>query len=76
LAIVAIRGNAISQKRKGLIAKEFGYSETVFLHDAPAPGMPRLCEIFTETGEEIPFAGHPVSVPIVRFEATRLTPPR
>ncbi|KIV84483.1 hypothetical protein PV11_00258 [Exophiala sideris] len=60
LAIVAIRGNAISQKRKGLIAKEFGYSETVFLHDAPAPGMPRLCEIFTETGEEIPFGGHPI----------------
>lgn len=56
-----MRGNALSQKRKSLIAKEFGYSETVFLHDAPGPGRPRLCEIFTETGEEVPFAGHPVS---------------
>ncbi|KAK5044709.1 hypothetical protein LTR84_010483 [Exophiala bonariae] len=60
LAIVSVRGNALSQKRKSLIAREFGYSETVFLHDAPGPGRPRLCEIFTETGEEVPFAGHPI----------------
>jgi len=60
LAIVAVRGNALSQKRKSLIAKEFKFSETVFLHDAPGPGQPRLCEIFTETGEELPFAGHPI----------------
>ncbi|KAK5467125.1 hypothetical protein LTS15_000095 [Exophiala xenobiotica] len=60
LAIVAVRGNALSQKRKSLIAKEFKFSETVFLHDAPGPGLPRLCEIFTETGEELPFAGHPI----------------
>ncbi|KIW48488.1 uncharacterized protein PV06_01067 [Exophiala oligosperma] len=60
LAIVSVRGNALSQSRKSLIAKEFKYSETVFLHDAPGPGQPRLCEIFTETGEEIPFAGHPI----------------
>ncbi|KIX02175.1 uncharacterized protein Z518_08114 [Rhinocladiella mackenziei CBS 650.93] len=60
LAIVSIRGNALSQQRKALIAKEFRYSETVFLHDAPGPGQPRLLEIFTETGEELPFAGHPV----------------
>ncbi|KAK5206878.1 hypothetical protein LTR41_007411 [Exophiala xenobiotica] len=65
LAIVAVRGNALSQKRKSLIAKEFKFSETVFLHDAPGPGLPRLCEIFTETGEELPFAGHPVSIPYV-----------
>jgi len=58
-----VRGNALSQKRKSLIAKEFKFSETVFLHDAPGPGQPRLCEIFTETGEELPFAGHPVSMP-------------
>ena len=62
LAIVSVRGNALTEKRKGLIAKEFGYSETVFLHDAPGPGQPRRCDIFTEHGEELPFAGHPVSL--------------
>jgi predicted PhzF superfamily epimerase YddE/YHI9 len=61
LAIVSVRGNALSEQRKALIAKEFGYSETVFLHDAPGPGQPRRCDIFTEHGEELPFAGHPVS---------------
>lgn len=55
-----MRGNAISQERKSLIAREFGYSETVFLHDAPGPGLPRRLDIFTEQGVEIPFAGHPV----------------
>jgi hypothetical protein len=44
-----------------MIAREFGYSETVFLHDAPGPGQPRRCDIFTGHGEELPFAGHPVS---------------
>jgi PhzF family phenazine biosynthesis protein len=60
LAVVAVHGNALTQKRKSLIAKEFKYSETVFLHDARGPGEPRLLEIFTETGEEVPFAGHPL----------------
>jgi predicted PhzF superfamily epimerase YddE/YHI9 len=60
LAIVSVRGNALSEERKSLIAKEFGYSETVFLHDAPGPGQPRRCDIFSEHGEELPFAGHPV----------------
>lgn len=62
LAIVAVRGNALSLQRKSLIAKEFGYSETVFIHDSPGPNLPRRIEIFTEQGEEIPFAGHPVSI--------------
>jgi len=61
LAIVAVRGNALSQQRKSLIAREFGYSETVFIHDAPGPGLPRKIDIFTEQGVEVPFAGHPVS---------------
>ena len=60
LAIVAVRANSLSQQRKSLIAKEFGYSETIFIHDAPGPGLPRRLDIFTEKGEEIPFAGHPV----------------
>ncbi|KIX94702.1 uncharacterized protein Z520_09748 [Fonsecaea multimorphosa CBS 102226] len=61
LAVVSVHGNALSQKRKAQIAREFRYSETCFLHDASGPGQPRLLEIFTETGEELPFAGHPVS---------------
>jgi PhzF family phenazine biosynthesis protein len=60
LAIVSVRANSLTEKRKSLIAKEFGYSETVFIHDAPGPGLPRRLDIFTEKGEEIPFAGHPI----------------
>ncbi|OCT50889.1 phenazine biosynthesis-like protein [Cladophialophora carrionii] len=60
LALVSVHGNALSQKRKAQFAREFKFSETVFLHDAPGPGQPRLLEIFTETGEELPFAGHPI----------------
>lgn len=60
LAIVAVRANSIPHHQKSLIAKEFGYSETIFIHDAPGPGLPRRLDIFTEKGEEIPFAGHPV----------------
>ncbi|KIW80908.1 hypothetical protein Z517_03931 [Fonsecaea pedrosoi CBS 271.37] len=60
LAVVSVHGNALSQKRKAQIAREFKFSETAFLHDAPGPGQPRLLEIFSETGEELPFAGHPV----------------
>lgn len=52
-----------------MIAKEFGYSETVFVHDSPGAGMPRRVEIFTEKGEEVPFAGHPVSAPISNHNA-------
>lgn len=61
MAVVAVRGNALNAQRKSLIAKEFGYSETIFIHDSPGPGLPRRVEIFTEKGEEIPFAGHSVS---------------
>ncbi|EXJ57942.1 hypothetical protein A1O7_05365 [Cladophialophora yegresii CBS 114405] len=60
LALVSVHGNVLSQRRKAQLAREFKYSETVFLHDAPGPGQPRLLEIFTETGEELPFAGHPI----------------
>lgn len=53
-----MRGNALSQERKQQIAREFNFSETVFLHDAE-PGQPRKLDIFTTT-EELNFAGHPV----------------
>lgn len=58
LAIVSVRNNALSQERKQQIAREFNYSETVFLHDAE-PGQPRKLDIFTPL-QELNFAGHPV----------------
>ena len=49
------------QETKQLIAREYNFSETVFLHDALAgTGTPcRQLDIFTSK-EELPFAGHPV----------------
>lgn len=44
---------------KQAIAREFDYSETVFLHDALPGTMDRRLDIFTLKGE-LPFAGHPV----------------
>lgn len=49
--------SVLSQETKQRIAREFNYSETVFLHDAVA-GNQRL-DIFT-LKEELPFAGHPI----------------
>ena len=49
--------SVLSQETKQRIAREFNYSETVFLHEALA-GNRRL-EIFT-LKEELPFAGHPI----------------
>ena len=49
--------SVLSQETKQRIAREFNYSETVFLHDALA-GNQRL-DIFT-LKEELPFAGHPI----------------
>ncbi len=40
------------------IAKEFGYSETVFVFDADSEAHTRRVRIFTP-GAELPFAGHP-----------------
>ncbi|KAL9107136.1 MAG: hypothetical protein Q9227_007916 [Pyrenula ochraceoflavens] len=71
LAIVAVRGNTLSQEKKQKIAKEFNYSETVFLYDAEPESTSsdeqnarkgqrrRKIEIFLRD-REIPFAGHPV----------------
>ena len=49
--------SVLSQETKQRIAREFNYSETVFLHDA-LEGNQRL-DIFT-LKEELPFAGHPI----------------
>ncbi|EAS29883.3 PhzF family phenazine biosynthesis protein [Coccidioides immitis RS] len=48
----------ISQEQKQLIAREFNYSETIFVHP-PIPGQQsRKIDIFT-LDRELPFAGHP-----------------
>ena len=49
----------LSQEDKQTIAREFNFSETVFLHDALAGTSDRRLDIFT-LEEEIPLAGHPI----------------
>lgn len=51
--------STLSQEQKQLIAKEFNYSETIFMHpvDPQSPNQQRI-DIFT-TDQELPFAGHP-----------------
>ncbi|CAF9907442.1 MAG: hypothetical protein ALECFALPRED_003329 [Alectoria fallacina] len=49
----------LSQETKQTIAREFNFSETVFLHDAVAGTSDRRLDIFT-LKEELPFAGHPI----------------
>ena len=49
----------LPQETKQTIAREFNFSETVFLHDALAGSSDRRLDIFTLKGE-LPFAGHPV----------------
>ena len=49
----------LSQETKQSVAREFNYSETVFLHDALAGTSDRQLDIFT-LNEELPFAGHPI----------------
>ncbi len=59
LAIVLVPSDhhrALTQAQKQLIATEFNFSETVFLHQVSE--RPVVIDIFT-TVAEIPFAGHP-----------------
>jgi predicted PhzF superfamily epimerase YddE/YHI9 len=51
--------STLSQTQKQIIAKEFNYSETIFVHptDPQSPNQQRI-DIFT-TDKELPFAGHP-----------------
>ncbi|CAF9907295.1 hypothetical protein IMSHALPRED_005493 [Imshaugia aleurites] len=51
--------SVLSQETKQTIAREFNFSETVFLHDAPTGTSDRQLDIFT-LKEELPFAGHPI----------------
>ena len=49
----------LSQETKQSIAREFNFSETVFLHEALTRTSDRQVDIFT-VKEELPFAGHPI----------------
>lgn len=50
---------ALTQDQKQIIAREFNFAETIFVHpvDASTPNQQRI-DIFT-THAELPFAGHP-----------------
>ena len=57
LAIVNIPQKiSLSQETKQKIAREFNFSETVFLHEDDGTGKARKVDIFTVNGE-LPFAG-------------------
>lgn len=62
LAVVFLPDNVskpLSQSQKQEIAKEFNYSETIFIHPvAAASPTKRPIDIFM-TDQELPFAGHP-----------------
>jgi PhzF family phenazine biosynthesis protein len=59
LAIVRLPSHVnLTQEQKQLIAREFNYSETVFLHEPPLEENHWKLDIFT-TYRELPFAGHP-----------------
>ena len=61
LAIVRVpQSSGLTQQAKQTIAKEFNFSETIFLHDSKSSSEQDMpIEIFTPT-TELPFAGHPV----------------
>ncbi|KNG87280.1 putative phenazine biosynthesis-like protein [Aspergillus nomiae NRRL 13137] len=50
--------HGITQEQKQLIAREFNYPETIFVHPHAPSDTTRKIDIFT-TAEELPFAGHP-----------------
>ncbi|PIG69421.1 hypothetical protein AARAC_005251 [Aspergillus arachidicola] len=58
LAIVKTGDHKLSQQQKQQIAKEFNFSETVFLHPSDHNGSARV-DIFTPVNE-MEFAGHPI----------------
>ncbi|MCJ1407267.1 hypothetical protein MMC19_001338 [Ptychographa xylographoides] len=59
LAIVDVpKRISLSQEQKQIVAREFNFSETVFLHETDGLYEGRKLDIFTTTAE-LPFAGHP-----------------
>ena len=65
--------DALTQEIKQKIAREFNFSETVFLHEPVAGSQDHKVEIFT-VKEELPFAGHPV-IGTLNYLARRVDPP-
>jgi PhzF family phenazine biosynthesis protein len=61
LAIVQLPPSGLSQEQKQAVAKEFNYSETVFVHTQNDSSKINewIIDIFT-LDAELPFAGHPV----------------
>ncbi|KAI1940071.1 hypothetical protein LOZ66_002506 [Ophidiomyces ophidiicola] len=51
LAIVSVRGDALSYQQKQQIAREFNHPTTAFLHDAPHSSRPRKLELFSPGAE-------------------------
>jgi PhzF family phenazine biosynthesis protein len=65
LAIVQIPSNGLTQDEKQMIAKEFNYSETTFVHPRKDESSNDwTVDIFT-LDQELPFAGHPTYVKFV-----------
>ena len=58
---------------KQTIAREFNFSETVFIHDFLRGSQGHRIEIFT-VKEELPFAGHPV-IGTINYMTQRKNPP-
>lgn len=52
------QAKGLDRQQMQLVAREFNFSETVFVLDDPDPDIDRSLRIFTPT-REIPFAGHP-----------------
>lgn len=53
------RALGLNPQQMQLIAREFNFSETVFVLADPDPQLDRCLRIFTPT-RELPFAGHPI----------------
>ena len=65
--------NALTQEIKQNIAREFNFSETVFIHEPVSGSQGHRIDIFT-VKEELPFAGHPV-IGTLNYMAKCLDPP-
>ena len=65
--------DALTQETKQKIAREFNFSETVFIHEPVSGSQDHRIEIFT-VKEELPIAGHPV-IGTLNYLAQRVDPP-
>ncbi|THV24270.1 PhzF family phenazine biosynthesis protein [Glycomyces paridis] len=67
-------GQALRSAQMQAIAKEFGFSETVFTLPPTVPGAHYRARIFTPA-EELPFAGHPtVGAALAMTQSGRVVP--